>query len=158
MDLLPVPKANVVQMKQQDKEYSHYDDSSSNNNVIDDFNSYYDGLSEIPISQYQSDGARSGMSRFSKRSKMSRMTKKSGLSGGSIKGVKVYRMKQNLVDEQIEEEHSDDSNENRNGLKKRLSIQDNGDIYSQLMKIKISDEKRNQIMALIAEENDDEGH
>ena len=39
------------------------------------------------------------MSKFSKRSKVSRMTKKSGLSGGSIKGVKVYRMKQNLVDE-----------------------------------------------------------
>jgi hypothetical protein len=45
-----VPKANVREIKDQDKEHSVYDDSSSNNNVIDDFNSYYDGLSEIPIS------------------------------------------------------------------------------------------------------------
>ena len=132
-----------------------YDDSSSNNNVIDDFNSYYDGLSEIPISQYQSDGGKSEMSKFSKRSKMSRLTKRSGLSGGSIREIKVYRMKQTLVDEKIEEEGSDDSNENKNGLKKRLSITDNGDIYNQLMKIKMSEEKRNQIMQLIAEEDNE---
>ena len=123
--------------------------------MIDDFNSYYDGLSEIPISQYQSDGGKSGMSKFSKRSKMSRLTKRSGLSGGSIREIKVYRMKQTLVDEKIEEEGSDDSNENKNGLKKRLSITDNGDIYNQLMKIKMSEEKRNQIMQLIAEEDNE---
>jgi hypothetical protein len=62
------------------------------------------------------------MSKFSKRSKMSRLTKKSGLSGGSIRQIKVFRMKQNLINEKIEEEHSDDSNENKNGLKKRVSI------------------------------------
>ena len=123
--------------------------------MIDDFNSYYDGLSEIPISQYQSDTGKSGMSKFSKRSKMSRLTKRSGLSGGSIREIKVYRMKQTLVDEKIEEECSDDSNENKNGLKKRLSITDNGDIYNQLMKIKMSEEKRNQIMQLIAEEENE---
>ena len=64
-------------------------------------------------------------------------------------------MKQTLVDEKIEEEGSDDSNENKNGLKKRLSITDNGDIYNQLMKIKMSEEKRNQIMQLIAEEDNE---
>jgi hypothetical protein len=95
------------------------------------------------------------MSRFSKRSKLSRITKKSGLSGGSIREIKVYRMKQTLTDEKIEEEGSDDSNENKNGLKKRLSITDNGDIYNQLMKIKMSEEKRNQIMQLIAEEENE---
>ena len=64
-------------------------------------------------------------------------------------------MKQTLTDEKIEEEGSDDSNENKNGLKKRLSITDNGDIYNQLMKIKMSEEKRNQIMQLIAEEENE---
>ena len=121
--------------------------------MIDDFNSYYDGLSEIPISQYQSDAGQSGISKMSKRSKLSRITKRSGLSGGSIREIKVYRMKQTLVQDKIEEEGSDDSNENKNGLKKRLSITDNGDIYNQLMKLKMSEAKRNQIMQLIAEED-----
>ena len=90
---------------------------------------------------------------MSKRSKLSRITKRSGLSGGSIREIKVYRMKQTLVQDKIEEEGSDDSNENKNGLKKRLSITDNGDIYNQLMKLKMSEAKRNQIMQLIAEED-----
>lgn len=114
-------------------------------------------MSEIPISVNQSDAGRSMLSKFSKRSKVSRMTKKSGTS--SIKNVKVYRMKQQMCTEKIDEEGSNSSNENKNGLKKKLALTDNGDknhILSQLLKIKMSEEKRNQIMKLIVEDEENE--
>lgn len=80
------------------------------------------------------------------------MTKKSGYSG-SIRGVKVYRMKQQIAEDQIDEEDgSENSNDNKNGLKIRLSIDNNEDIMAQLMKINISEEKRKLIMSLIMEE------
>lgn len=34
---LSVPKPDVLKMKVSDKEYNNYSDSSSNNNIIDDF-------------------------------------------------------------------------------------------------------------------------